>query len=262
MINEMTLYNSIGREYNRTRQPDPRIVDRLIGSLNLPTGKTIADIGAGTGNYSNAIADRGYQVIAIEPSQTMQSQAQPHKNVRWITAVAESIPLADDRVDGAIVMLALHHFQDIAAGIREINRIVAKGRIVIFAFEQSKIPDFWLTDYFPYFIRDTLKTFPEPKAIAQQIEQITHKQVEIIPFLLPTDLRDMFAAAGWHKPEIYLDASVRNGISTFSKIPDDELERGIKKLAADLDNGVWLQKYGHIKQLQMYDAGYRIFVVK
>ena len=191
----MTLYNSIGRGYNRTRQPDSRIVDRLVELLELPLGSTIADVGAGTGNYSNAIANRGYKIIAIEPSQIMQSQAQQHHDVSWIEATAESIPLEDNAVDGAVVMLALHHFQDIEAGIREINRINRTEKIVIFAFEQSKIPDFWLTDYFPDFIYDTLKTFPNTKAIAQQIEQITHRQVDIIPFLLPRDLQDLFAAA-------------------------------------------------------------------
>ncbi len=72
----------------------------------------------------------------------------------------------------------------------------------------------------------------------------------------------MFAAAGWCKPEIYLDESVRQGISTFSKISAVELEKGIKKLADDLNNGVWVEKYGAIKQQQTYDAGYRIFVVE
>ena len=256
----MTLYNSIGQGYNTTRQPDKRIVDKLIELLELPNGSTIADVGAGTGNYSNAIAEREYKMIAIEPSAIMQSQAQPHKNVSWISATAESIPLEDNTVDGAIVMLALHHFQDISMGIREINRIT-KEKIVIFAFEQSKIPDFWLTDYFPAFITDTLATFPSTNAIALEVEQITHKQVEIIPFLLPNDLSDMFAAARWQKPEVYLDRSVRKGISTFAKIPDSELKKGIDRLAEDLDNGVWLQKYGYLKQQQTYDAGYRILVV-
>lgn len=256
----MTLYNSIGQEYNRTRQPDSRIVERLISLLNLPPGQTIADVGAGTGNYSNAIANQGYKVIAIEPSQIMQSQAQPHQDVSWIIAAAESIPLKDNTVDGTIVMLALHHFQDLNAAIQEINRITSE-KMVIFAFEQSKIADFWLTDYFPYFIQDTLKTFPATRAIAQQIEQITGKQVEIMPFLLPTDLQDLFAAAGWYQPEIYLDSRVRQGISTFAKMPPAQLENGINRLAAELDNDVWLKKYGHIKQQQTYDAGYRILVV-
>lgn len=55
----MTLYNSIGEDYNATRQADERIVAKLISLLDLPTDSTIANIGAGTGNYSNAIAQQG-----------------------------------------------------------------------------------------------------------------------------------------------------------------------------------------------------------
>jgi ubiquinone/menaquinone biosynthesis C-methylase UbiE len=88
----MTLYNFIGEDYNATRQADERIVAKLISLLDLPTGSTIADIGAGTGNYSNAIAQQGYQVIAIEPSELMQRQQKPHPDVSWITASAEQIP--------------------------------------------------------------------------------------------------------------------------------------------------------------------------
>jgi ubiquinone/menaquinone biosynthesis C-methylase UbiE len=110
----MILYNSIGKGYNRTRQADPRIVSKIISLLDLTPGKTIADIGAGTGNYSNAIAELGYQIIAIEPATMMQSQAQPHSNVKWLTAKAEQIPLANSVVDAAVIMLALHHFNGVA----------------------------------------------------------------------------------------------------------------------------------------------------
>lgn len=254
----MTLYNSIGQGYNHTRQCDHRIVEQLLSLLDLSPGATIADVGAGTGNYSRAIALLGYRVMAIEPSVTMQSQAEDHPQVKWITACAEAIPLADCSVDGAIVMLALHHFYDITLAIKELNRIVSTGKIVIFAFEQRKIPDFWLTEYFPYFIGDTLDTFPDTQEIAEIITQITNKKVEIIPFLLPPDLKDLFAAAGWCKPEIYLDPNVRQGISTFSKMPLNELSQGIEQLTTELNNGVWQQKYGYLQQQSEYDAGYRI----
>lgn len=256
----MTLYNSIGRGYNLTRQPDARIVNLLINLLDLPIHSAIADIGAGTGNYSKAIAQRGYQVIAIEPSEVMQSQAQPHSQVSWLTAAAEQIPLPNNAVDGAIVMLALHHFQDLDLGIREINRIVGRGKIVIFAFEQHQIPKFWLSDYFPYFINDI--AIPSTQEIACKISQITHKEVETIPFLLPTDLSDMFAASGWCKPEIYLDERVRNGISTFAKMPSYELKTGLNRLAREIEDGIWLQKYGDLLKLKNYDAGYRIMIAR
>ena len=271
----MILYNAIGEGYNYTRQADPRIVDKLIKSLDLPPGKKIADVGAGTGNYSNAIADRGYQVVAIEPSEKMQSQAKAHQQVEWITAAAENIPLADNLVDGAVVMLALHHFKNIDLGLREINRIVKNpvtktdrsttdntvtGKIVIFAFEQSKIPDFWLTDYFPYFIRDTLATVPSTQTIASKIQQITQKPVTVTPFLLPPDLKDLFAAGGWCKPEIYLEEKVRRGISSFAKMEREELESGTQRLQNDLDKGIWQQKYGYLQQQSEYDAGYRLII--
>ena len=256
----MTLYNSIGKNYNSTRQADARIVDKLVSLLNLPQGSKIADIGAGTGNYSNAIADRGYEVIAIEPSEVMQSQKKNHRRVSWLTAGAEKIPLADNSVDGAVVMLALHHFQDIEMGIKEINRITRRGKIVIFAFEQAKIPDFWLTEYFPYFIKDTLATFPSTRNIAQLLCRITKKDTTVIPFLLPTDLSDLFAAAGWCKPEIYLNERIRKGISSFAKMSQEELEKGIERLRADIDNGIWQQKYSFLLKQNEYDAGYRIIV--
>lgn len=256
----MTLYNSIGNDYNFTRQADPKIVKQLISFLDLPQGSTIADVGAGTGNYSNAIAGFGYRVIAIEPSEVMQSQGQPHPNVSWITAAAEQIPLPNNAVDGVVVMLALHHFDDIAMGIKEMARISSARKIVIFAFEQSKIPDFWLTDYFPYFIGDTLNIFPSTQEIAQTITQITQKEVAINPFLLSTNLSDLFAASGWCQPEIYLDAQVRNGISTFAKMPENDLKLGLKRLTRDLDHGIWLKKYGYLLKQEKYDAGYRILV--
>jgi ubiquinone/menaquinone biosynthesis C-methylase UbiE len=256
----MTLYNSIGEDYNATRQADERSVAKLISLLDLPPGSTIADLGAGTGNYSNAIAQQGYQVIAIEPSEVMQSQQQSHPDVSWITASAEQIPLADNAVDGAVVMLALHHFNNLNVGLREISRITKSGKIVIFAFEQAKIADFWLTDYFPYFIQDTLATFPSIQKIAYLIYQITHRETAIVPFLLPSNLSDLFAASGWCKPEIYLDAQVRRGISSFAKMPSNELEMGLKRLKADLNSGFWLEKYGDLLNQQEYDAGYRIIV--
>jgi protein-L-isoaspartate O-methyltransferase len=65
------LFDAIGKEYNRTRRADPRIVARLVELLRLPAGATGADVGAGTGNYSNALADQSVAVIAIEPATTM-----------------------------------------------------------------------------------------------------------------------------------------------------------------------------------------------
>ncbi len=44
---------------------DPALVHRMIGALPIAT-RTVLDIGAGTGMITEALADRGFRVIAIE----------------------------------------------------------------------------------------------------------------------------------------------------------------------------------------------------
>ena len=111
-MNEI-IYNKIGTNYNTHRTSDQRIVDRINALLNLPRGSIIADMGAGTGNYSNVFANLGYRIYAVEPSREMRRQATPHHRVSWIAGVAESIPLSDCSVDGIMVVLAIHHFKSL-----------------------------------------------------------------------------------------------------------------------------------------------------
>ena len=72
------VYDSIGQSYSNFRLPDPRIIDALVNLLRLKQGSFIADIGAGTGNYSRAIANRGFFLYAVEPLSVMRSQATEH----------------------------------------------------------------------------------------------------------------------------------------------------------------------------------------
>jgi len=41
----MSIYNSIGQQYSKTRIPDSCIVNKLIDLLNFPKSSIIADIG-------------------------------------------------------------------------------------------------------------------------------------------------------------------------------------------------------------------------
>src|SRR5262245_672687 len=108
----MTLYDRVGRRYTSTRQADPRIVEAVVRLLGLPPGAVVADLGAGTGNYSRALAELGYRVKAIEPSVVMREQAETHPGVEFIAGTAEEIPLADGSADGLINLLSFHHYAD------------------------------------------------------------------------------------------------------------------------------------------------------
>jgi ubiquinone/menaquinone biosynthesis C-methylase UbiE len=256
----MPLYDSIGRGYATTLPADPRIVEALIRALRMPAGATLLDVGAGTGKYARALADRGFDLIAIEPSAVMRAQGAAYPRVRVITASAEAIPLPDDSADAAFVVLALHHFGDRAKALREILRVIGRGPLVVFTFEPGRLGEFWLADYFPRLGREIDSSFSKLDDVAGEIKKLTGREVHVVPFPLPSDLMDMFAAALWASPERYLRSEVRNGISSFSLMAEAEVEAGLRRLADDLKSGAWDSRHGALRELADYDAGYRFIV--
>jgi ubiquinone/menaquinone biosynthesis C-methylase UbiE len=253
----VAIYNSIGKSYSKYRQADPRIVDEIVNLLSLETGSIIADVGAGTGNYSRALGERGFFVQAIEPSSIMRQQAIKHPKVNWLAGCAEELPLATASVDAVICILASHHFSDLKCAIAQMHRVTKNGIILFLTFDPKESKNFWLLDYFPIFKEYDLKLFPPIDRVVELIEHLTSRRVDISPLMLPHDLSDMFAAAGWRRPELYLDPEVRAGISAFALSDRDAIAKGISRLQTDLNNGLWETQYGKIKNLNSIDVGYR-----
>lgn len=253
----MALYDTIGRTYAQTRRSDPRLAAKLLEILASQQASTIADIGAGTGSYALVLAEQGYRVLAVEPSATMRSQALAHPAIEWIDGDAKHLPLSNQSADAAIIMLAFHHFQNERQALCEVHRVTGGGPMVLFTYDPAMISRFWLTKYFPSFVKDVESTFLPISQLTDEIETITGNVVRVIPFPLPQDLSDSFAAVGWARPELYLDSTIRNGISSFAKGNAAEIDYGLMCLREELETGKWEQEYGYLRQQQEYDVGYR-----
>ena len=128
--------------------------------MRLPPGARLADIGAGTGNYTNALAETGFQVSAIEPSAAMRAQATAHTNAVWFEGAAEALPLPDNSMDGIVSTLAIHHFTSVPRAAAEMHRVCPKGPIVIFTIDPRVGENLWFYDYFPAFYQRDLEAFP------------------------------------------------------------------------------------------------------
>jgi SAM-dependent methyltransferase len=249
-------YDTIGKHYTRTRAADPRITRRLLELLDLPSGSRLLDIGAGTGNYSLELAQAGFSVDAVEPSQVMRDQAQPHTKLSWHNATAEGLPFGDAEFDGAVMTLSLHHQDNWRQGIREALRACGGGPLVIFTFDIEHKANFWLFDYFPGFINIDKGWSPTMADLSSFVRNELGATFERFPFPLPPDLIDHFASADWARPEAYLQEEFRRGISSFAKLDEGERERGVEALRSDLASDAWQRKYGDLLELQEYDRGY------
>jgi len=250
-------YDVIGESYNHNRTADKRILINIIELLDLPAGKLIADIGAGTGNYTNALANSGYKLFAIEPSVVMRKQAVPDNNVSWISGLAEALPLRDKSMDGIIIILAIHHFSDLRKTAREVARVCPKGPLVMLTMDPREGENFWFNDYFPEIELHVLKSFPPLHEVVHIFSGTKNMSTQVIRFPLPDDLADKNMCSGWNRPEIYLDPSMRQNTSGFALASSAAVQEGLRRLENDLQTGKWDELNGHLRRQESFDAGFR-----
>ncbi len=118
-------------EHYDAYRPDyaPDAVEWVLGGADRPV-HDVADVGAGTGKLTRALAARGLSVTAIEPDAEMLARLlATAPGVHGESATAEHLPLDDASVDALFVGQAWHWF-DAAAVAGEFRRVLRPGGVV------------------------------------------------------------------------------------------------------------------------------------
>jgi SAM-dependent methyltransferase len=251
VVAQGTRYDVIGHGYAAYRRPDPRIAAAIHAALG--DARTVLNVGAGTGSYEPT--DR--PVLAVEPSTAMAQQRPAHLPPA-VRAVAESLPLADQCVDASMAIMTIQHWTDWRRGMTELRR-VTRRRIVLLTIDVSAEADMWLfADYAPKFLTNDTAEFPRPEDIAAFLEAPV--EVQVVP--VPADCTDGMGLSFWSRPEVILDPGARRATSGFARMDDDEEQAIVDRLAADLNSGVWDEKYGYLRALSELDVGLRLMIAE
>ena len=121
---------------------------RAIAARVTPAGRTVLDLGAGTGIFARAwIAWGAREVIAVEPSAAMREQAaaRPGRGIRVMDGSAHELPAEASAIDVVWMSAVLHHVQDLDRCALEIRRVLrAGGHLLIRGYlpDRSRVP--WL----------------------------------------------------------------------------------------------------------------------
>ena len=105
----------------------------VLDQLDPQPGERIADVGCGHGIYHPFLARRGAQIVAVDASLGMLTEAIANARrdelllVSAVQASAEKLPLADGCCDRLMANHMLYHVPDKIAALREMGRVVKPG---------------------------------------------------------------------------------------------------------------------------------------
>lgn len=259
-MDENALYNKIGTAYNETRRADSFLTERFRQFLSPAEGENYLDAGCGTGNYTCALAGKDYKFYGVDPSETMLEKArQRNCNVTWKNAAAEDLPFENEFFAGAIASLTIHHWRNLQKAFSEISRVLKyKGKFVLFTTLPEQTDHYWLTEYFPKMMKDSVEQLPAFSEIENALRSANLKIEKCENYFVRDDLEDMFLYSGKHRPELYLQPKIRHGISSFSNLANaEEVEKGLQKLSEDIESG----KISEVIEKYKIDLGDYIFIV-
>lgn len=241
-------YDTTGAGYGAQRRPDPVLAARIRAALG--DVRTVLNVGAGSGSYE----PEDCYVLAVEPSATMRAQRRPGAGLA-IEGFAEALPLDDRSVDAAMAVATVHQWRDPAKGLAELRR-VARGAVVISAFDGPALTDWWLNDYAPELIAAEQARYPGIDAVAAYLGgKVT---IETVP--IPADCVDGITEAFYARPERLLDPAVRAAQSSWNFVAPEVQPRFVAALTADLASGAWDARYGHWRTMSAYEGSRRLII--
>ena len=106
----------------------------LINMMSPSINKKLVDVACGTGDIGKLFLDKTDEksnVTSVDPNKKMISQGKnklsKYKNIEWITAPAEKLPLTDNSFDYYTISFGLRNTKNLDLALSEAYRVLKPG---------------------------------------------------------------------------------------------------------------------------------------
>ena len=106
----------------------------LISSMNPSKNKTLIDVACGTGDIGKLFLDstnNNNKIICVDPNKGMINKGKiklnNYKNINWIIAPAEKLPIQDNSCDYYTISFGLRNTKNLDKALSEAYRVLKPG---------------------------------------------------------------------------------------------------------------------------------------
>ena len=126
----------------------------LINMMNPSKNQKLIDVACGTGDIAKLFlenTDQKSQITCVDPNRGMikkgKEKLDGNKNLKWIIAPAEKLPLADNSFDFYTISFGLRNTKNLNKALNEAHRVLKPGGRFL-CLEFSKIQNFGLSKFY------------------------------------------------------------------------------------------------------------------
>jgi len=104
---------------------------KIIHLAQLPTEGSLLDVGGGTGRIAQHLVEYAKQVIVLDSSINMLSQAMSKNGLQAVGSEAEYLPFSNGSFERVTMVDALHHVAEQKRSLQELWRVLKPGGILV-----------------------------------------------------------------------------------------------------------------------------------
>jgi SAM-dependent methyltransferase len=144
-----------------TPQANDRLIAAVTRLIDLAPGARVADLGCGSGVFTNLLRQRGYDVVGLDISPKLVALGRTkYPGLELIEGDVEALPFADATLDGVLLSGLVHHLPDPSRCAAEVFRVLRPGGRFV-AFDPNRLNPFM------YLYRDRSSPFYSAKGVTE-----------------------------------------------------------------------------------------------